>query len=281
VRELTAAAAVAELVFTPDGKSLVAVDANQDVSVWEPAAGKTRTTFSVKGGDAGPGGIRSSGSVSPAGTHYVRQQLDPTTANGGLRVHDLATGEAQDIKLGAGGAQAVAFSPDGKYLAWSSFLDGVTVWDIAGHKEVAKFGTEGNKPRFFGQSLRFSDDGKTLAVTMANDAIELWDVASGKHLRTIGGHEVEQSKRVAIRLVLGAGGRLTRSDVAFSPDGKTIAASLGNATVRQFDTATGAEVAATGGHLSGVIAVGSDGRRVVTVSKESVRVWDAAGGREV
>src|SRR5207248_8420563 len=34
----------------------------------------------------------------------------------------------------------------------------------------------------------------------------------------------------------------------------------------------------TPGHLSGVIAVGSDGRTVVTVSRESVRVWDSAGG---
>jgi WD40 repeat protein len=155
----------------------------------------------------------------------------------------------------------------------------VTVWDIAAHKEVGRFGGgEGMKVRFFGQSIRFSDDGKTIAVTLANDAIELWEVASGKLVRTISGYEAERGNRVAVRVVLGAGGRMTRTDLAFSADGKTVAASLGNATVRQFDTGTGNEVAPTPGHLSGVIAVGSDGRNVVTASKESVRVWDAVGG---
>jgi WD40 repeat protein len=184
-----------------------------------------------------------------------------------------------EIKLSAGGAQNLTFAPDGKYLAWSSFTDGVTVWDVAAHKEAGRFGgSEGMKLRFFGQSIRFSDDGKTLAVTLANDAIELWEVASGKLVRAISGYEAERGNRVAVRIVLGSGGRMTRTDLAFSADGKTVAASLGNATVRQFDTGTGNEVAPTSGHRSGVIAVGSDGRNVVTVSKESVRVWDAAGG---
>jgi WD40 repeat protein len=106
-------------------------------------------------------------------------------------------------------------------------------------------------------------------------------VPSAKLEKTISGHEVERSKRVAVRLVLGAGTRMTRSDLAFSADGKAIAASLGNATVRQFDTGTGAEVSPAAGHLSGVIAVGTDGKSVVTVSKESVRVWDVGTGKEV
>src|SRR5207253_8160099 len=131
----------------------------------------------------------------------------------------------------------------GKYLAWSSFTDGVTVWDVAAHKEVNRFGAGmPMKPRFFGQSLRLSDDGKTAAVTLANDAIELWDVAEGKLVRTIGGYEAERTGRVAVRIVLGRGNRMTRGDLALTPDGKTVAVSLGTAAVRQFDTDTGKEV---------------------------------------
>jgi hypothetical protein len=40
-------------------------------------------------------------------------------------------------------------------------------------------------------------------------------------------------------------------------------------------------VSPAAGHLSGVIAVGTDGKSVVTVSKESVRVWDVGTGKEV
>src|SRR5262249_41701987 len=111
------------------------------------------------------------------------------------------------------------------------------------------------------------------------DGLELWDVGTGERRRTIGGTTPEHGRR-AVRIVLGSGNRMTRNDLALSPDGKVVAASLGNATVRQFDTVKGSEVAAVSGHQSGVIAVGSDGPTVATVSKESVRVWDATG-REV
>jgi RNA polymerase sigma factor (sigma-70 family) len=284
LHELTAASTVSELVFTPDGKVLLSVDAGPTVAHWDPSTGKQTKSVALKGADAGGPGtkIGASGALSPTGAYYVRQELDTATANAVLRIHDVTTGEARpDIQLGAGGSQNLGFSPDGKYLVWSGFTEGTTVWDLATHKEVITLGKgDMHKLRFFGSSVRVSDDGKTVAVLMGNDAVELWDVPTGKHVRTIGGYKTERSNRVAVRVVLGAGNRLTRADLAFSPGGKTIAASLGNATVRQFDVASGNEVAAASGHLSGVIAVGSDGRSVVTVSKESVRVWGAAGGRE-
>jgi WD40 repeat protein len=122
---------------------------------------------------------------------------------------------------------------------------------------------------------------------MANDTIELWDVATATCTRTIDGYEPDRGPRaamdaggqVAVRIVMGNKNRLVHPDLVFSPDGKTIAASLGNATVRQFDAASGKEVGATPGHVSGVTAVGSDGRTVVTVSKESVWVWNAGAGQ--
>jgi len=279
LQELTAADGVFELIFTPDGQSLVSGDSSQTVTLWDPVSGKTQNTFTLKGRAEGGGAIKTGTAISPAGTHFVLQILNQDTANGALRIHDLVSGEAKpDIKLSAGGAQNITFSRDGKLLAWSSFTDGVTVWDIVGHKELARFG--GGmvmKPRFFGKSLRISDDAKTIAVTLANDTIELWDIASGKLIRKMGGYEEERHGRVAVRVMLRAGERMTQSDLAFAPDGRTIALSLGNATVRQFDTESGKEIAATPGHLSAVIAVGSHGHRVVSISRESIRVWDAHG----
>jgi len=279
---LEGAAAVTELFFNPDGRSLVAADTSPTVTLWDPMIGQATKTFAIKGPDDATGIVRSGGAVSPAGTHFVQQFIETGTGNATLRVHDLVTGEVQpEIRMGVGGAQGIAFSPDGKYLAWSNFTDGVTVWDVPGHKQVGQFGRQGGmKYKFFGNSIAFTNDSKKLAATLANDAIELWDVATGKLERTISGYEAERPSRVAVRIAIAAGGRMTRSDLAFAPDGKAVAASLENATIRQFDTGTGNEIAATAGHLSGVIATGSDGRTVVTVSKESVRVWDASGKEE-
>jgi WD40 repeat protein len=252
------------------------------VTVWDAVSGKVAKTHKVKPVEETAQMVKTGAMVSPGGTHFVQQFLETGTGNAILRVFDLATGESRpEIKLAVGGAQNINFSPDGKLLAWSSLTDGVTIWNMADHKEAARFGRDGMKVKLFGNSIRFADDGKTVAVTLANDAIELWDVEKQKLIRTLGGYKTEPQHRVAVRLAIGAGDRMTRSDLAISPDGKVVAASLGNATVRQFDTATGNEISPAAGHLSGVVAVGSSARTVVSVSKESVRVWEPASGREV
>ena len=288
LHELTAAATVAELVFTPDGRSLISADSNQAVTLWNPATGKSQKTFEVKvaGGTEVP--VKTGAAVSPAGTHLVEQVLDPQGATATSGCMNWRPARCCPTSSSRPAAQNITFSPDGKLLAWSSFFDGIIIWDVAANKQVAQFGrSEGMKVRLFGDTIRFSPDGKTLAVTMANDTIELWDIASATRIRTIDGYEPDRNAnkaamdmggKVAVRIVLGNKNRLVHTDLAFSPDGKTIAASLGNATVRQYDADSGKEVGATPGHVSGVIAVGSDGRNVVTVSKESVWVWNARAG---
>lgn len=279
VHELTAPAAVHELVFAPDGKSLVGCG-NSDVTVWGSSDGTVAKKYKLAEPESGV--LRTGTAVSPSGGHVVQQFIDNTAANGSLRVTDLTTGKTgEEIKLSVGGAQAFTISPDGKRMAWASFTDGVVVWDIAANKQVAAFNKGEGKPKLFGNSIRFSDDGERLAVTMANDAVEVWNISQGKLEHTLGGHEAEPAHRVAVRLVVGASNRMTRTDVAFSTDGKAVAASCGNATVRQFDLTTGKEMGTAAGHQSGVVAVGSDGRSTVSVSKESVRVWDATTGQEV
>lgn len=278
VHELTAPAAVHELVFAADNKSLVGCG-NTDVTVWGTADGKVAKTHKLA--EPASGVLRTGIAVSPTAERVVQQFIDDT-GNGSLRVTDLTTGKSgEEIKLSVGGAQAFAISPDGKRMAWASFTDGVVVWDFAANKQAAAFGKGEGKHTLFGNSLRFSDDGERLAVTTANDAVEVWNISQGKLEHTLGGHEAAASNRVAVRLVVGASGRMTRTDVAFSADGKSVAASCGNATVRQFDLGTGKEVGTAAGHQSGVVAVGSDGKSTVSVSKESVRVWDAATGREL
>lgn len=290
LHELTAAALVSELVFTPDGKSLISADTNQTVTLWDPTTAKAQRTFEVKPEADGAGIVKVGAAVSPTGTHLVQQILDTQNANGSLKITELATGKVlPEIKLSAGGAQNLTFSPDGKLLAWSTFTDGVTIWDLAAQKQLAQFGRgEGMKLRFFGDSMCISPDNKSVAVMMGNDTIELWDIATATRTRTIDGYEPDRDAnkmamdtggRVAVRLVLSNKNRLVKSDLAFSPDGKTIAASLGNATVRQYDAGSGMEVGATPGHVSGVMALGSDGRTTVTVSKESVWVWNATAGQ--
>ena len=79
-----------------------------------------------------------------------------------------------DPILGDGGrAESVAFSPDGKTLAWAGLDNTIILWDVASR-------TSG-EPLRHGDlvlSVAFSPDGATLVSGADDGTIVVWDVAS-------------------------------------------------------------------------------------------------------
>jgi WD40 repeat protein len=66
--------------------------------------------------------------------------------------------------------------------------------------------------------------------------------------------------------------------VAFSPDGKRLASTGDDQTVRVWDTATGQELLTLKGHKDRVwrVAFSPDGNRLASASKDqTVKLWDA------
>ena len=93
----------------------------------------------------------------------------------------------------------MAFSPDGKWLAWSAWNSPFKVWDTTTGQEIG--GTfEGGD---FG--VAFSPVGKWLASFGPDGTVKLWDVATG--------HEFVHSQ----------GHTDLVSSVAFSPDAQWLA----------------------------------------------------------
>jgi WD40 repeat protein len=135
--------------------------------------------------------------------------------------------------------QRVVFAPDGKTLAVSSRVkvdyragsdiptDRIGLWETASGKELYHFDVRGEHP-----CLAFAPDGKTLAVVgngpiglfevpSRNEVRGLWDVASGKELRQL----LLESSAIC-------------TELAFSPDGRLLAARLDDALVL-FDLRSG------------------------------------------
>lgn len=185
------------------------------------------------------------------------------------------------------GVWKVAVSPDGRTLASSTFDGEVKLWDITRKKERATL----SSGLGHSLSLAFAPDGRTLAVahtqsdekhTKYSGGIVLWDVATGK--------ERARLQHVPPRGV---------SQVAFSPDGNTIAAFESwregekndyRGQVALWDVASGKAHTAIPQPPGSGLAFSPDGKTVVLsvlIHEEGrwlgsqVRRWDAATAKEL
>jgi RNA polymerase sigma factor (sigma-70 family) len=200
--------------------------------------------------------------------------------------------------------RSVAFSPDGKRLATSSFDRTVRLWQVATGTEarVLRSGDPENS------AIAFSPDGTHLVSASSNHFLYLWNLATGKRVRRIDvgqGHVYAvafspDGKVVAsagqdrlIRLWDAATGQLLHElrghegriwTVAFAPDGKTLASGCEDRSVRLWRVATGKEVDCLRGHSDQVTAVqfSPDGQLLASACFDStVRLWDVAGKQTI
>ena len=292
-----------DVAFSPDGKRIATSGQDGNVRVWDSASGEELLTLPVEGGTDmrgiafSPDGTRvalasdgnypvtmwdaSTGEVLLE-THLGHSHTDDfpvdiafspdgrlaATAGGdepSAKVWDPITGEVLYTLSGhTSGIAGVAFSPDGTRLATASWDGTARVWDISPARELLFLPRDlaaenrGDDQTF---EVRYSPDGtRILTDYPKTDSAKLWDAVSGKELLTIVGHA---------------------DHLAYSPDGKMVAASNGD-TINVFDARTGKQLLTLVGHtdhISGIDFSG-DGTRLASAGFDgTVRTWDLATGK--
>jgi RNA polymerase sigma factor (sigma-70 family) len=304
---------VTAIALSPDGKTLASAGIRTGLKLWDAQARRELTTLQ----DPTDGhGLPTAVAFSPDGRTLASGASRVSTKTGkvakvllgAVKLWDVKTGaEKTTLRVPSVEVSAVAFSPDGKTLAAGGGVGGVKehgevkVWDLATLEERTFF--RGDTGRV--TSVAFSPDGKTLAAGMhdysvirpgpddaspdgktlapgaGDGAIRLWDVDTGRERARL--RENVYSARA----------------VAFSPDGKTLAAvhTVGRYNqVTLWDLAFGrvrARLLGSTGTVSAVV-FSPDARTLATGScihpttpqgwwdrAGEVRLWDATTGRPV
>jgi WD40 repeat protein/serine/threonine protein kinase len=230
-------------------------------------------------------------STDPRGWEWFYCQTLASRAQRTLRGHDAD-------------ASALAWSPDGKWLASGGFDETIRFWDAATGRQLLRVAAPWGIT-----AVSWSPDGRRLATANWSDkSAGLWDPVTGKEVQARLRHS-DQVYSVAFRpdgrrLAVGDGGSrvivwdpLTARSVftltgtgnewnavCWSPDGRYLATSAAGGAVKIWDGESGKGLGKLEGHTADVSALrwSPDGRRLASADRTLVlKLWDMTSYTEL
>ena len=157
-----------------------------------------------------------------------RRLLVAAGADGTLRLWNVATpGRPLAVATLAPADKALplytaAFSPDGRVIAAAGAGKVVRLWEVSGSGLVVPLGRPLTGPTYTVYSITFSRDGRLLAAGSADGTVRLWNLADPARPVPVG-------RPLRVPGAAGAAGYV--QSVAFSADGRTLAAGTSVKTV--------------------------------------------------
>lgn len=203
--------------------------------------------------------------------------LAVATGASGWELRDARTGASLPGRVPSGsapsaddgpGAGPLSLSPDGRRAATTDDTLGLRIWDVASGRQVGPLLERGLQRPYTSMStdsaVAWSPRGDRIAVASTNASLLIWTVGPA------GGHG--EPLRIATAAI---------SDVAWSADGRRLATTGWDGSVRFFDTATGrAEgrpVPGPGGLTYGAVAWSPNGRSLAVAGPSGVVIIGADG----
>lgn len=174
---------ILSLAFTPDGKRLVSTSRDKTVQVWDVDTGERLQVLRLPRGPVS-NGTPWEATLSPDGQslafslNYLGAREDTGRY---LYLLSLADGKLTRLVRNLTADPSLAFSPDGKTLAWSQDQQ-LQLYDLQKHKQDGlPFKGVGSEIT----QLAFSPDGSKLAGVFRKGGVPIWDVATRQKDNTL------------------------------------------------------------------------------------------------
>ena len=261
VQTLTLASAPSKVGFSADGKALITVIGQGEVVMWDVASGNRVRNFAATPPNplSNMGSLPNPGTLPNTGKRGSMPNM-PTMPNM-ADMNAMITNVLGTMTSGTMGkaVTSIAFSPDGRVLATGgveskSNFDMGTLMNTANQKSSKSRKTD--DPQDLLKDIKIETIGQVL----------LWDTATGQQIGAIKGH----GKGV--------------TDVVFSRDGKLLASSGTDNTIKIWDVASKRELRTLVGHTANIESMdfSPDARLLASAGDDgSTFLWDANTGEHL
>jgi WD40 repeat protein/tetratricopeptide (TPR) repeat protein len=281
---------IESVAFSKDGRYAMSASWDRDIRVWDVETGNCFQVLS--GHSQGLNGV----AWGPNGHEAISASTDKT-----LRLWDIVSGKERHRSNHPTGVWRLAAVPNLRRAVTLSgarprsdggaepagYDNNVRLWDLDHGKELG----------------RYEFNGPVASVAAAPDRRNIWIGRTDGTIQTLAMQTTDRAE-AAVEKVLDAllprvsvslpnfQGEVHRFDAssshscqvpAFSPDGRTLAVSIGDGTYRLWDVPTGKQVRAWRGHADQAfgIAFSPDGKNLASTGSDQPPVlWDAATGEK-